>query len=129
MDKYLNKKYSPLERAEDLTDKLTVEEQAEQLKYDAPAIQKLNIPAYNWWSEGLHGVARAGVATMFPQAIGLAAMFDEEEIFNVGEIVSIEARAKYNEFSKHNDHDIFKGLTLWSPNINIFRDPRWGRGQ
>lgn len=128
MLKYLDKSFSAQERAEDLTDRMTTEEQAQQLKYDAPAVERLGIPAYNWWSEGLHGVARAGTATMFPQAIGLAAMFDEELLQKTAEIIATEARAKYNEFTRHGDHDIFKGLTLWSPNINIFRDPRWGRG-
>ncbi|MBQ8961237.1 MAG: glycoside hydrolase family 3 C-terminal domain-containing protein [Ruminococcus sp.] len=129
MEKFRNKDLSPQERAEDLTDRLTVEEMASQLKYDAPAVPRLGIPAYNWWSEALHGVARAGTATMFPQAIGLAAMFDEDSIFHAAEMISDEARAKYNEYSARGDRDIFKGLTLWSPNINIFRDPRWGRGQ
>lgn len=129
MEKYKDKSLSALERAEDITDKLSVEEMAGQLKYDAPAVEKLGIPAYNWWSEGLHGVARAGTATMFPQAIGMAAMFDEDAVRKAGDITSTEARAKYNEYSAHNDRDIYKGLTLWSPNINIFRDPRWGRGQ
>lgn len=128
MLKYLDKSFSAQERAEDLTDRMTTEEQAQQLKYDAPAVEHLGIPAYNWWSEGLHGVARAGTATMFPQAIGLAAMFDEELLQKTAEIIATEARAKYNEFTRHGDRDIFKGLTLWSPNINIFRDPRWGRG-
>ena len=85
-------------------------------------------PAYNWWNEGIHGLARSGVATMFPQAIGLAAMFDTDLVFKVADITSTEARAKYNEYSKRDDRDIYKGLTLWAPNINIFRDPRWGRG-
>ena len=129
MEKYKDEALSALERAVDLTDRLSVEEQAEQLKYDAPGVERLGIPAYNWWSEGLHGVARAGTATMFPQAIGMAAMFDEDAVRKAGEITSVEARAKYNEYSKHSDRDIYKGLTLWSPNINIFRDPRWGRGQ
>ena len=129
MEKYMNEALSALERAEDITDRLSVEEQAEQLKYDAPKVDRLGIPAYNWWSEGLHGVARAGTATMFPQTIGLAAMFDEEAVHKAGEITSVEARAKYNEYSAHGDRDIYKGLTLWSPNVNIFRDPRWGRGQ
>lgn len=129
MDKYKDKSLTALERAEDITDRLSLEEQASQLKYDAPAIPDLDIPAYNWWSEGLHGVARAGTATMFPQAIGLAAMFDEDAMERIGSIISDEARAKYNEYSAHEDRDIYKGLTLWSPNINIFRDPRWGRGQ
>ena len=129
MEKYKDKSLSALERAEDITDRLTLEEQASQLKYDAPAVDRLGISAYNWWSEGLHGVARAGTATMFPQAIGLAAMFDEDTMKEVGKVVSDEARAKYNEYSAHGDRDIYKGLCLWSPNVNIFRDPRWGRGQ
>ena len=115
--------------AEEVTGRMTTEEQAEQLKYDAPANEKAGLKAYNWWNEGLHGVARAGSATMFPQAIGLAATFDEELIREVADITSTEARAKYNAYSSHEDRDIYKGLTLWSPNINIFRDPRWGRGQ
>ena len=129
MEKYKNEELTPQERAEAIVGELTVEEAASQLKYDAPSIEALGIPAYNWWSEGLHGVARAGVATMFPQSIGLAAMFDEELLKKAAEIISDEARAKYNEYSAHGDRDIFKGLTLWSPNVNIFRDPRWGRGQ
>lgn len=115
--------------AEEVTAKMTTEEQAEQLKYDAPANEKAGLKAYNWWSEGLHGVARAGSATMFPQAIGLAAMFDTELLQKAADITATEARAKYNAYSAHGDRDIYKGLTLWSPNINIFRDPRWGRGQ
>ena len=129
MDKFRDTSYSPQERAEDLTDRLTIEEQAAQLIFDAPAIERLGIPAYNWWNEGLHGDARAGTATMFPQAIALAAMFDRDAMLRTGEVVSTEARAKFNEFSKHGDRDIYKGISLWSPNINIFRDPRWGRGQ
>ncbi len=128
MEKYLDKSLSAQERAEALTDMMTLDEQASQLKYQADPVQRLDIPAYNWWNEGLHGVARAGTATMFPQAIGLAAMFDEQMIFRVAEITADEARAKYNAFSAHGDRDIYKGLTMWSPNINIFRDPRWGRG-
>ncbi len=115
-------------RAKELVSKMTVEEKASQLKFDAPAIDRLGIPAYNWWNEALHGVARAGTATMFPQAIGLAATFDEELMHEVGEVISTEGRAKYNEQSKRNDRDIYKGLTFWAPNVNIFRDPRWGRG-
>ncbi len=115
-------------RAKELVAKMTVEEKASQLRYDAPAIDRLGIPAYNWWNEALHGVARAGTATMFPQAIGLAAAFDEELMGAIGEIIAIEARAKYNEQSKREDRDIYKGLTFWAPNVNIFRDPRWGRG-
>lgn len=129
MEKFRDVTLSAQERAEDLVDRLTAEEQAAQLIYDAPAIERLGIPAYNWWNEGLHGAARAGVATMFPQAIALAAMFDSEAVRRAGEVVSTEQRAKHNEFAKHGDRDIYKGLSIWSPNINIFRDPRWGRGQ
>lgn len=115
-------------RAKELVAKMTVEEKAGQLRYDAPAIERLGVPAYNWWNEALHGVARAGTATMFPQAIGLAAAFDDELMGCIGEIIAIEGRAKYNEQSKRGDRDIYKGLTFWAPNVNIFRDPRWGRG-
>ncbi len=115
-------------KARELVGKMTLEEKASQLKYDAPAIERLGIPAYNWWNEVLHGVARAGTATVFPQAIGLAAMFDEEMQEKIAGVISEEARAKYNGQSRHGDRDIYKGLTVWSPNINIFRDPRWGRG-
>lgn len=128
MKNYLNESLSAQERAEALVNEMTVEEAASQLRYDAPAIERLGIPAYNWWNEGIHGLARSGVATMFPQAIGLAAMFDTDLVFKVADITSTEARAKYNEYSKRDDRDIYKGLTLWAPNINIFRDPRWGRG-
>lgn len=128
MEIYKNKAYSPEERAKDIVSKMSVMEKCEQLKYNSPAIERLGVPAYNWWNEGLHGVARAGVATMFPQAIGLAASFDDELLEDVAGVISTEARAKYNEFAAHGDRDIYKGLTLWSPNINIFRDPRWGRG-
>lgn len=115
-------------RAEELVNKMTLEERASQLRYDALAIKRLGIPAYNWWGESLHGVARAGTATVFPQAIGMAATFDEELIEKAADCISTEGRAKYNEYSAHDDRDIYKGLTFWSPNINIFRDPRWGRG-
>ncbi len=115
-------------RAEELVARMTLEEKASQLKYDASAIERLGVPAYNWWNEGLHGVARSGTATVFPQAIGLAAVFDEEILQKVADVVSTEARAKYNAEVSENDRDIYKGLTMWSPNVNIFRDPRWGRG-
>ena len=128
MKKYLDESLSAEERAEALTDEMTTEEQASQLRYDAPAIERLGIPAYNWWNEGIHGLARSGVATMFPQAIGLAAMFDDGLTQRTAEITSEEARAKYNAYTVEGDRDIYKGLTLWAPNINIFRDPRWGRG-
>lgn len=116
------------ERAEALVDKMTVEEQASQLRYDAPAVKRLGLSSYNWWNEGIHGLARSGVATVFPQTIGLAATFDRKLAGRVAEITSTEARAKYNAYQKNGDTDIYKGLTLWAPNINIFRDPRWGRG-
>ena len=116
-------------RAEELVSRMTIEEAASQLRFDAPAIERLGIPEYNWWNEGLHGVARAGTATSFPQSIALGATFDEELMGKIGETVSTEGRAKYNEISAMGDRDIYKGLTFWSPNINVFRDPRWGRGQ
>ena len=116
------------QKAMELVEQMTVEEMASQMRYDAPAIPRLQRPAYNWWNEGLHGVARGGTATVFPQAIGLAAMFDEALIGSVADTVSTEGRAKYNEFQKEGDGDIYKGLTYWTPNVNIFRDPRWGRG-
>lgn len=128
MKKYLDKSLSVQERAEALVDEMTVNEMAGQLRYDAPAIERLGIPSYNWWNEGLHGLARSGVATMFPQAIGLAATFDTDLVKQVGDITSTECRAKYNEYQAYGDTDIYKGLTIWAPNINIFRDPRWGRG-
>ena len=87
------------------------------------------IPAYNWWNEGLHGIARSGYATLFPQAIGNAATWDAPLLQQIGTVVSTEARAKYNDAIEHGNHDRYYGLTIWSPNINIFRDPRWGRGQ
>ena len=117
-----------LYKAKELVSKMTLQEKASQLTYNAAQIEHLNIPRYNWWNEGLHGVARAGTATVFPQAIGLAAIFDDELLYEVANVISTEARAKYNENIKKDDRDIYKGITLWSPNINIFRDPRWGRG-
>lgn len=108
---------------------MTMEELVSQLRYNSPAIERLGIPAYNWWGEALHGVARAGTATSFPQAVGMAAAFDEELSREIGSVISEEGRAKYNMYSRKGDRDIYKGLTFWSPNINIFRDPRWGRGQ
>ena len=115
-------------KAEALVARMTLEEKASQLRYDAPAIKRLGIPAYNWWNEGLHGVARAGQATVFPQAIGMAAAFDRKSVAEMAGIVATEGRAKYNAYSVNGDRDIYKGLTFWSPNVNIFRDPRWGRG-
>jgi beta-glucosidase len=125
---YLNKNLTFEERAKDLVRRMTLEEKVTQMVHKSPAIPRLGVPSYNWWSEALHGVARAGVATMFPQAIGMAAAFDEGLMNQVAEVISTEARAKYHEFQRKGDHDIYKGLTLWSPNVNIFRDPRWGRG-
>ncbi len=119
----------PLEdRVADLISRMTLEEKVSQILYTAPAIDRLGIPEYNWWNEALHGVARAGRATVFPQAIGLAATWDPDLIFQVATAISDEARAKYHESIRRGRHGIYEGLTFWSPNINIFRDPRWGRG-
>jgi len=115
-------------RVDDLLSRLTLAEKAEQMLHEAPAIERLGIPAYNWWNEGLHGVARAGIATVFPQAIGLAAMWSAERLGEVAVAISDEARAKHHEYLRQGDHGMYKGLTVWAPNINIFRDPRWGRG-
>ena len=115
-------------RAQALVGQMTLEEVTGQLRFDAPAIERLGVPAYNWWNEALHGVARAGTATSFPQAIALAASFDPQMVRALGDISATEGRAKYNASVAHGDRDIYKGLTFWSPNINIFRDPRWGRG-
>lgn len=116
-------------RAKDLVDRMTVEECAGQMLYEAVAVERLGIKAYNWWNEALHGAARSGMSTVFPQAIGLAAAFDPEVTKAVAEVAATEGRAKYNTFQKYEDYGIYKGLTFWSPNVNIFRDPRWGRGQ
>lgn len=116
------------ERSRELVSKMTLEEKMEQMRYDAPAIERLGIPAYTWWNECLHGVARSGTATVFPQAIGMAASFDTELMHEVATAISDEARAKYNEYKKFGYTKSYQGLTFWSPNINIFRDPRWGRG-
>ena len=119
----------PLEqRLDDLLGRLSLEEKAAQLLHAAPAIPRLGIPSYNWWNEGLHGVARAGLATVFPQAIGLAAMWSASRLQQVATVVSDEARAKHHEYLRQDDRGMYKGLTIWAPNINIFRDPRWGRG-
>ncbi|MBQ9927868.1 MAG: glycoside hydrolase family 3 C-terminal domain-containing protein [Lachnospiraceae bacterium] len=116
------------ERAKELVAQMTLEEKAFQMLHGAPAVERLGIKAYNWWNEALHGVARAGLATVFPQAIGLAATFDEDFLEKVADAISTEGRAKFNAQQKYDDTDIYKGLTFWSPNVNIFRDPRWGRG-
>ncbi len=117
-----------LAEAQKLVARMTLEEKVSQMLHGAAAIQRLGIPAYNWWNEALHGVARSGVATMFPQAIGLAASFDPALLEQVAQVISDEGRAKYHQNQREGDRDIYKGLTYWSPNINIFRDPRWGRG-
>ena len=127
MEEFMNRQEA-VRRATELVEQMSVEELASQLRFDADEIPHLDIPEYNWWNEALHGVARAGTATVFPQAIGLGATFDEELLERIGVAVSTEARAKYNENEKHEDRDIYKGITLWSPNVNLFRDPRWGRG-
>ncbi len=116
------------QRAKELVAKMTLAEKLSQMKYDAPAIERLGVPAYNWWNECLHGVARSGAATVFPQAISMAASFNTELMNEVGSAISDEARAKYNRYREMGYTDIYQGLTYWSPNINIFRDPRWGRG-
>lgn len=123
----MNKEFK--DTAKKLVDSMTLEEAASQIKYDSPAIDRLGIPAYNWWNEGLHGLARAGTATVFPQAIALAAMFDKDMLEKIGDVIATEARAKYNESKKLGDRDLYKGITMWSPNVNLFRDARWGRGQ
>src|SRR5690606_37491901 len=116
-------------RVNDLIGQLTLEEKVQQMMNATPAIPRLNIPPYDWWNESLHGVARSGVATVFPQAIGLGATFDEDLIFRISSAISDEARAMYNAAMAKDYHKRYGGLTFWTPNINIFRDPRWGRGQ
>lgn len=116
-------------RAADLVSRMTLEEKAAQMQNAAPAIPRLQVPEYDWWNEALHGVARAGGATVFPQAIGLAATFDTPLMAEVATAISDEARAKHHAFLARGEHKRYQGLTFWSPNINIFRDPRWGRGQ
>ena len=125
-----NNSSKPVEtRVADLVSRMTLEEKISQMQHTAPAIDRLGIPAYNWWNEALHGVARNGVATVFPQAIAMAATWNTELIRQEADIISTEARAKYQEAIGKKEHGIYQGLTFWSPNINIFRDPRWGRGQ
>jgi beta-glucosidase len=126
--KYQNPDLTVDERVDDLMSRMTLEEKISQLRYDAPAIERLDIAEYNWWNECLHGVARSGKATVFPQAIGLAAMWDRNQMFKVATAISDEARAKHHDYLRRNKHGIYQGLTFWTPNINIFRDPRWGRG-
>jgi beta-glucosidase len=120
----------PIERrVDDLVSRLTLQEKVLQMQHTAPAIPRLGIPAYDWWNEALHGVARSGHATVFPQAIGMAATWDAQLVHSEGRVIATEARAKYNQAQRQGNHSIYFGLTFWSPNINIFRDPRWGRGQ
>jgi beta-glucosidase len=126
---YLNPSLPVERRVEDLLSRMTLEEKVSQMMNRAAAVERLGVPEYEWWNEGLHGVARAGVATVFPQAIGLAATWDAELMHSVADVISTEARAKHNEFVRRGERGRYKGLTFWSPNINIFRDPRWGRGQ
>jgi beta-glucosidase len=120
----------PIEvRVNDLVSRMTLDEKISQMMNAADSIGRLGIPDYNWWSEGLHGVAISGIATVFPQSIGLAATWNDSLLNRVADVISTEFRAKFNDYQKKGDHGIFKGLTVWSPNVNIFRDPRWGRGQ
>lgn len=129
VEPYKNPKLPIEKRVDDLISRMTLDEKISQMIDVADSIPRLGVPQYNWWNEGLHGVARAGVATVFPQAIGLSATFNDSLLFEVATVISDEFRAKYNDFNKKGEHDRYKGLTVWSPNINIFRDPRWGRGQ
>lgn len=126
---YKNEQYEIDKRVADLVSRLSLEEKIGLLGYQSKAVERLGIPAYNWWNEGLHGVARAGLATVFPQAIGLAATFNEDLMKELANTISTEARAKYNLANAKGRHLQYQGLSFWSPNINIFRDPRWGRGQ
>jgi beta-glucosidase len=126
---FRNPDLAPEKRAADLVGRMTLDEKVLQMQDQAPAIPRLGVPAYGWWNEALHGVARAGEATVFPQAIGLAATWDTDLEQRIGDIISTEARAKYNDAIRRDSHARYSGLTFWSPNINIFRDPRWGRGQ
>jgi len=127
--RYLNQNLSAKERARLLVSQMTLPEKIAQMLHQSPPIPRLDVPAYNWWNECLHGVARAGRATVFPQAIGMAATFDIELIARTAEIISDEARAKHHQALRQDNRGQYFGLTPWSPNINIFRDPRWGRGQ
>ncbi|HUI40817.1 MAG TPA: glycoside hydrolase family 3 C-terminal domain-containing protein [Terriglobia bacterium] len=126
---YLNPSLPPEQRAADLVGRMTLDEKARQMQHTAPAITRLGVPSYDWWNEALHGVARSGYATVFPQAIGMAATWDTGLVHQEARVISTEARAKYNRAQRDSNHSIYYGLTFWSPNINILRDPRWGRGQ
>jgi len=125
---YWDTRLSFEERAADLVAQMTLEEKVAQLRYTAPAIDRLSVPEHNWWNECLHGVARSGLATVFPQAIGMAAMWDDQAMFDIATAISDEARAKHHEYASRDKRLIYQGLSFWTPNINIFRDPRWGRG-
>src|SRR5579862_3035159 len=126
---YQDPQLPAVERAKDLVSRMTVDEKIAQCMMDAPAISRLGVPKYHYWSEALHGIANDGFATVFPQAIGLSATWDPNLMYDISTVISIEARAKYHLAIQNDQRVIFKGITLWSPNVNIFRDPRWGRGQ
>src|SRR3954451_24229312 len=128
--RYMDPQLPIEQRVSDLVGHMTLQEKVSQLGHTADAIPRLGVPEYNWWNEGLHGVARAGIATVFPQAIGMAATFEEALMHEIADVISTEFRAKYVERMRPDGStDWYRGLTVWSPNINIFRDPRWGRGQ
>src|SRR5215831_20878277 len=123
---FLDPSLTTEERVNDLVGRMTLDEKISQMMNASPAIDRLGVPEYNWWNECLHGVARAGIATVFPQAIGLGATWDEDLMFHVSTAISDEARAKHHDFVRKGKRLIYEGLTFWSPNINIFRDSRWG---
>ena len=125
---YKNPNLTTEQRVNDLVSRMTIEEKISQLMDSSPAIDRLAVPEYNWWNESLHGVARAGYATVFPQSISIASSWDRQLIFDVANAISDEARAKHHEYLRRGQHGMYQGLTFWSPNVNIFRDPRWGRG-
>lgn len=129
MEAYRDSSLPFAERARDLVSRMTLEEKIEQIRSSAPALERLGLPEMDWWSEALHGIAREGTATMFPQTIGMAATFDPELVQQVGEAAAVETRIKHEQYAAHGVRDLYKGLSLYSPNVNIFRDPRWGRGQ
>ncbi|HLN72141.1 MAG TPA: glycoside hydrolase family 3 N-terminal domain-containing protein, partial [Prolixibacteraceae bacterium] len=126
---FRNRTLSADERVDDLLPRLTLEEKIGLMMDVSKPVDRLDIPVYNWWNEALHGVGRAGLATVFPQAVGMAATFDDQQVNSVFTAVSDEARAKFNDFRSNGKHGRYEGLTFWTPNVNIFRDPRWGRGQ
>jgi beta-glucosidase len=127
-EKFRNTNLSFEERTNNLVSMLTLEEKVQLMRYDSPAIDRLGIPAYNWWNECLHGVARSGLATVFPQAIGMAAMWDKDLMFTIANIISDEARAKYNDYQRQGKRGIYQGLTFWTPNIKYFSRPTLGTG-